>query len=261
MAKLSQPTLARLLLSYVPLVDYLAKLPEQLALIASFGSGSCAHETFLSHGLPGTRVHCHDVTDKYVPPYFRGLVQGTSGSMRFEFLDLEEDNASKYRNMFDLVFSIQTLEHIDNYRNFLELLAASVKPGGYLYLDAPYYHMDDVREDREELAAARKRQFEQNGHFHLGFSPTRLKNDALLVGYSLIASGYYGFHIGDEKVMKVFRRKEFSRHQGNPHFCIGLSYAMKSALDALDIEPDLDGWGYFEKPATAFRLLLRKNPV
>lgn len=259
MAKFQQSTLSRLLLSYVPLIDFMASAEMNPSTIASFGSGSCSHELFLSHAMPNASVYCHDVTDKYIPAYTRDEIIGDGGNIQFCGLDLEEDNARLYHQKFDFVFSIQTLEHIQNYRTFLELLASSVRPGGYLYLDAPYYHMEDDREDPDKLRDARARQWKENEHYYLGFSPAKLAQDPLLSEYEVVRSGYYSFHAGDQAVMRVFRTPHFAKSKGTAEFSIGMAYLMKSALDTKDSEGDLDHYDYFKKPATAFRMLLRKS--
>lgn len=259
MNKFVQSTLSRLLLSYVPMIDYLSRLDVMPASVASFGSGSCAHEAFLSYALPESKISCHDVTDQYIPNYLRDEVLSPNGNIIFNLLNMENGNVNLYKDKFDFVFTIQTLEDIENYRAFLELLSISVKPGGFLYLDAPYYHMDDSHEDPQELAAARARQWEVNEHYYLGFSPTKLADDPLLDDYTVLHSGYYSFQTGDQNVMRTFRRPEFGAVKATSQFSIGMSYLMKNALDIKDVEPDLDDLGYFKKPASAFRMLLRKN--
>lgn len=254
-----QSTLSRLLLSYVPMIDFISRLDAAPKTIASFGSGSCAHEAFLASAFPTSVIKCHDVTDSYIPPYLKPRILSGSGNISFAKIDLEIDNAKKFQNRFDFIFSIQTLEHIKEYRNFLNLLSCAVRPSGYLYIDAPYYHMNDAREDGEALRAERDRQWKVHEHYHLGFSPHKLMQDPLLSEYDVIAMGYYAYSGGDVAVMNVFRNKSFSRVKGSPQFTEGLSYAMKSTLDVFDRIANLDSEPYFERSASAFRLLLKKR--
>lgn len=253
-----QSTLSRLLLSYVPMVDFLSRLERPPSTVASFGSGSCAHESFLASALPYSMMYCHDITDRYIPVYLRDRIFEASNNINFRNIDLELDNVGKFKDSFDFVFSIQTLEHINDYRKFLELLAESVRPGGYLYLDAPYYHMDDEREDSGKLIEEREHQWQVHEHYHLGFSPEKLMKDVLLNRYDVVAQGYYAFEEGDSALMNVFRNPKYSKVKGSRQFTLGLAYSMKSALDILDNGIDLDGLPYFERPASAFRLLLKK---
>lgn len=253
-----QSTLARLMLSYTPMIDYLARMDGLPERVASFGSGSCAHEVFLSHALPDAALHCFDITSRYIPPYLRQEVMSQGRNIRFELLDLEKDNTDLYHEAFDFVYSIQTLEHVDNYRALLSLMAQAVRPGGYLYLDASYYHMEDDRESALALSEARIRQWEANEKYYLGFSPAKLARDPLLEAFETVAVGYYSFDKGDLDVLRPFRSSRFGHTGSDEHFGLGLAYLMKTMLDALDTEPDLDSHGYFRQPASAFRLLLRR---
>lgn len=200
-----QSTLSRLILSYVPMIDFISRMERLPKTIASFGSGSCAHECFLASAIPDATVYCHDISDKYIPKYLRDMVIDGSSKIQFETIGLEKDNSEIFKEKFDFVFSIQTLEHIENYRSFLRLLSQAVRPGGYLYIDAPYYHMEDGREDANRLMIERERQWKLHEHYHIGFSPRRLVQDSLLSDFSVSRMGYYSFNNGDAMIMKVFR--------------------------------------------------------
>lgn len=100
------------------------------------------------------------------------MVLSDPNNINFSHLDLEANDTERFRENFEFAFSIQTLENIEDYRKFLELLSASVKLGGYLYIDAPYYHMEDEREDNLALQNEKARQWEVHEHYHLGFRRT-----------------------------------------------------------------------------------------
>ena len=47
---------------------------------------------------------------------------------------------------FDLVFSIECLEHIEDYRRAFRHKAARVRPGKYLYISVPLASRDQQRD-------------------------------------------------------------------------------------------------------------------
>lgn len=143
------------------------------------------------------------------------MVLSDPNNINFSHLDLEANDTERFRENFEFAFSIQTLENIEDYRKFLELLSASVKLGGYLYIDAPYYHMEDEREDNLALQNEKARQWEVHEHYHLGFSPHRLAELELLRNYETISSGYYAYESGDVALMNVFRNRTYSKVKGS----------------------------------------------
>jgi hypothetical protein len=85
----------------------------------------------------------------------------------------------KYFNKLDeiesnycLVFSNQTLEHIQDYKSALISMASLVKNSGYLYIDVPYFNFSMNNQiSFEEIQQEVIRQYVKYEHFHLGFVP------------------------------------------------------------------------------------------
>ncbi len=252
-----QHTLARLMLSFVPMADYLDRVKLRPKNVGSFGSGSCAHETFFSRAFPKSHILCHDITTRYIPPYLKEYVLEDDNNIAFQLLSLGDVEVEP--DQFDFAFSIQTLEHVEDYRSFLDKLTKVVKPRGYLYLDAPFYHMEDEREDNEKLAAARKRQWQNNEHYHLGFSPTKLIQDPILENFQVVLSGFYSFEKGDKAAIRPYLGSDFSRLKSTGEYCDYLGKLLKRNLVEHDTKQNLDDHPYFKRPANAFRLLLKKN--
>lgn len=95
--------------------------------VLSIGCGQGLQESFLAYRFPHLRV---DALDLHAPEQ-----RFDAPNLRF----LEGDILERAEpGDYDLVVSIETLEHIEAYRLAFANMAAKVGPGGYLYLSVPF---------------------------------------------------------------------------------------------------------------------------
>lgn len=193
-------TLARLLLSWVPMIRLLREVSIDFKTIGSFGSGSCSHEAALGLLLPNTEVFCHDISSKYIPNQTQILFESCK---RLHFIEVDCSKGITSQQ-FDFVFSIQTLEHIEDYFSALSLMANSVKPGGYLYIDTP--HFNERPEFETDIESHRKLAWEKHEHYHLGFSRQATIERIKSLGYTIVNSGYYCYSRFDRIALEGIRR-------------------------------------------------------
>lgn len=195
--KFNIATLARINLSFLPMYDLLKKNNITFSNAASFGSGSCTHEISLSLLYPEANVYCYDESDHYIPEYSRPYFDMSSqlNFKKFDFSNTLEES-------FDFVFSIQTLEHIEDYTKALDMLCNVVSKGGALYIDTPLYNEGYAEEDIEAL---KTRAWEIQKHYHLGFSRSLMIKRLEKKGFEIIESGYYCYPGYDQKVMDLVR--------------------------------------------------------
>src|SRR3954453_19549300 len=66
-------TLARANLSFMALCDIVERNDVTFGSVASFGAGSCTHETAMALMWPEATVHCFDITDSYIPDYTKSV--------------------------------------------------------------------------------------------------------------------------------------------------------------------------------------------
>jgi SAM-dependent methyltransferase len=117
------------------LMDAVGRIPEPITDVLSFGAGMGHEEAFLAGRFPSTRVVATDrvltTPDSPIP------------NLRFEPLDLL---APPGPERFDLVLSIECLEHIEDYRRAFRHQAARVRPGKYLYISVPFASREQQRD-------------------------------------------------------------------------------------------------------------------
>ena len=108
--------------------------------VLSVGCGQGLQESFLAHRFPALEVDALDLhapEERFDAPNLR-FVEG-------DILELPGPGD------YDLVVSIETLEHIEAYRAAFANMAAKVAPGGYLYLSVPFA---SKREQADEMLRA-----------------------------------------------------------------------------------------------------------
>jgi hypothetical protein len=264
MTRFYADTLARLLLSFMPLFDYIERHQIKPVRIASFGSGSCAHETFLAELFPGVQVDCFDASEKYIPVYVKEKM-AASDRMTFHVTDFDSFDWHELAERFDFVFSIQTLEHISDSFAALGNMATTVALGGLLYVDTPFYSELDGNEDPNYLKTERERQWEKHKHFHFGFSREGMSQRLKSLGFELIDSGYLAYSAGDAKFLHFFRNSGlFQKEHADADVALSLAMTLLTLLRrSEEIHAprfsEIDQCRHKERPANAIRILARKS--
>ena len=138
----------------VHLADALGRIPEPISAALAVGVGAGYQEAFLAGRFPGLSLLATDLE--------RQIVDFPMRNLRFETMDLLDSPRSDH---FDFVFSIECLEHIQDYRTAFRHKAAMVRPGGYLYLSVPFASGEEQNDPD-----LRRRELEENGHYTPGFT-------------------------------------------------------------------------------------------
>jgi SAM-dependent methyltransferase len=143
-------------LRLVHLVDAIGRIGdhETVSHVLSVGAGAAFQEAFLAGRFPGMRVHATDTEPSRVQYPIPNLTIG--------HLDLL---AGPGAPEYDLVFSIECLEHIDDYRTAFKNKAARVKPGKFLYISVPFA----TREEQQD-EGLRRSAWEHAQHVTPGFA-------------------------------------------------------------------------------------------
>lgn len=249
-------TLARINLSFVPLVEMLDRNSVAFRDAASFGSGSCTHEVALAL-LSDAQVHCFDATDKYIPEHTRSYLDRLP-HVHFQIFDFTRPPDRD----FDLVFSIQTLEHIEDYESAMDDLVRAVRPGGHLYIDTPVFHEEPEREPN--IDAHHERAWRNNEHYHLGFSRQRMIERLANRGMEPMDSGYYSYAAGDHALMQYVRESERGQAQrADPGSIQALSRGLWTALAGCErayapMRDQIDSLLLRQRVCFAYRILVRR---
>ncbi len=117
--------------------------------IADAGSGFGQYVHYLTRKFPGTRITGLDIKQEQVDDcnrFFSSI--GKQDVVSFEYADLTELNRNE---AYDLVLSIDVLEHIEDDRGVMKHIGQSLKPGGILLISTPSDQGgSDVHHDHDE---------------------------------------------------------------------------------------------------------------
>lgn len=266
MMNFGSKTLIRLLISFVPMADFLHKHRVRPTRIGSFGAGSCSHEAFLADIFPDAQVDCYDRSEKYLPAYTKEKIDSLE-RMTFTEVMVEDFDWTSRAGAYDFVFSIQTLEHIEDPEVALENLAGTVAPGGWLYIDTPYYSEDASLQTPEYMTKELARQFEAHEHFHLGFSRERMAERIERLGFTVVDAGYSSWKRHDSAFLHLLRGTgALDRRQSDRASILGFlrfihlllqsgEASMREEWDTIDSIPHAD------RPVLAIRVLARREDV
>jgi SAM-dependent methyltransferase len=136
------------------LADAIGRVDEPITDALAIGVGVGYQEAFLAGRFPYMHVLATDLEKQ--------IVDFPMPNLEFETLDLLDPPGSE---RFDFVFSIECLEHIEDYETAFRHKSALVRPGGYLYVSVPFASREEQRD--QDL---RKQVWEQNQHYTPGFS-------------------------------------------------------------------------------------------
>ncbi len=264
MEEFQSHTLVRLLLSFIPLVDLLHRYKVKPENIYSFGSGSCSHEAYLKDIYPSSVIKCYDLSKKYIPEYTREKID-SDPKFSFSEIDFDEFDWLPFKNVADFVFSIQTLEHIEDHELALENLMSVCKKSGYIYIDTPFYSENDEQEEAEYLSKEKERQWEKHSHYHLGFSLRETERRLNDNGFKVLYKGFSCYKDGENELLNLIRRLAlYKRKKSSNSYINGLVGLFHSILtisesEAIKEMEVLDSIKHRNRKAFAIRVLAQKH--
>jgi SAM-dependent methyltransferase len=120
--------------------------PEQ---IADAGSGFGQYVYYLSGKFPDSRITGLDIKQEQVDDCMRFFTSiGRNQKVEFRYADLTKLEA---RDEWDLVLSVDVMEHIEDDRTVFHRIYQGLKPGGYLLISTPSDQGgSDVHHEHEE---------------------------------------------------------------------------------------------------------------
>ena len=139
--------------------------------VLSIGCGMGYHEAFLATRFPHIEVHALDLK------LFKEECKFDLPNLTFFEADIR---GIPDGNDYDFVFSIESLEHIEDYTGAFRKMAAQARPGGWFYLSVPFA----TRE--EQLDESLKREaWEKSEHYLAGFDFETLESYFASAGYDV----------------------------------------------------------------------------
>lgn len=138
----------------VHLADAIGRIPEAPRSVLAIGVGVGYQEAFLAGRFPEMTVLATDIE--------RQIVDFPMPNLAFKEMNLLDPPGDE---RYDLVFSIECLEHIEDWRTAFRHKAAMVRPGGALYISVPFASVSEQQDPELQKTA-----WEENEHFTPGFT-------------------------------------------------------------------------------------------
>jgi SAM-dependent methyltransferase len=157
----------------------------QNACILDAGCGTGRDDIFLAAKYPASRIIAVDIDERNIDEASRRLSKAALDNVTFHRMDLLE---MEYARQFDIIYSIEVLEHVLDPGKCIEIFQRALKPGGKLLIHVP------CPNQRRHLRRFEKKEF--HDHIHEGFEASGLVE--LLESGGLVAldvrytSGWFG---------------------------------------------------------------------
>ena len=148
------------------------------------GTGYGQYSYFMAKKLRPDKIYAVDVKDKWIKDGESFFKKRNMNNVGFGIEDLTK---IEHENKFDLIVSVDVMEHIEDDVKVFKNFYRALKPGGFLLINTPsIYGGSDVHEDEEESFISE--------HARDGYSFEDLENKLKPVGFSVFRARYtYGF--------------------------------------------------------------------
>lgn len=153
--------------------------------ILDAGSGIGAYVFWLTKKFPKARVTGGEIDPKKLKHSMQLRTKLRASNATFTYMDITK----AARGMtYDLIVTIDVLEHVPRYSAALHNFSKLLRPGGYLYIHMPQPHQ------RRILGSLRE--WRHDDHVREGISKKTLENTLKKLGYKVIISretfGFFG---------------------------------------------------------------------
>ncbi|HSD98628.1 MAG TPA: class I SAM-dependent methyltransferase, partial [Patescibacteria group bacterium] len=207
------------------ITEHIKKNPRS---ILDAGSGIGSYSFFLHTQYPRAKITGGDI-DKEKLSFSRKYIKLLKiKNVAFSYMDISKQKLQK--NKYDLIVSIDVLEHIKNYKQVLYNFSRLLKPGGYLYIHTPH-------ENQKRIFSFSKN-WHHEDHVREGFSKSKLIREIGKL-HLKVATCYQTFG--------PFGRFSWETNHvllGKSFVLAGLLYPLLYAVALLDIfVVDSNGWG------------------
>ncbi len=148
------------------------------------GTGYGQYSYFMVRKLQPNKIYAVDIKEKWINDCKEFFLNQNLSGVSFGVEDLTKIN---HDNKFDLVVSVDVIEHIEDDVKVFQNFYRALKPGGFLLINTPsVYGGSDVHDDADESFISE--------HAREGYSFQDLESKLTPIGFKLYRSQYtYGF--------------------------------------------------------------------
>lgn len=209
---------------------------RKITSVLDAGSGIGMYSFWLARKFPKAQVIGEDIDQEKLDFSNKFTEQLGIKNAAFIYQDVAKKTTKK--NVYDLIISIDVLEHIENYKDVLRNFRNLLTPGGYLYIHTPQPNQKRIFKSLKKWS--------HEGHMHEGYSPENLTAELKKLGFIILEKketfGFFGKLAWELNHMSM--KKSF--------LVTGISYPLLYLISKLDLSfKNTNGLG------TA--LLARKN--
>lgn len=192
---------------------------KKLTSILDAGSGIGMYSFWLAKKFPNARVTGGDIDReklKFSTDFAKKL---KINNVQFVYHDVTKLDTKKER--YDLIVTVDVLEHIENYKKVLKTFYTQLFTGGYVYIHTPQPNQKRLFKSLQK--------WEHEGHAHEGYTPEELKNELEKLGFKILVLketfGFFGKLAWE--LNHIFLKKNF--------FVAGVTFPLLYLLACLDL--------------------------
>ncbi len=154
--------------------------------ILDIGSGIGSYVFDLSKRFPHAMVTGWEIDNFKLMSSRRLSQEFGAKNVNFQYGDIERSvrTAQKY----DLIITIDVLEHIQNYRQALKHIYAILAPGGYVYIHTP--------QEKQRRFFATLQSWSHEDHVREGFNPHDFLQELSRLGFRVVSTDYTFGNVG-----------------------------------------------------------------
>lgn len=161
-------------------------LGRKINSIFDAGSGIGIYTFWLSKKFPKAHVLGGDIEEEKLAFCKKRAKENSVSNISFEYKDVTKKSTK--RNVYDLIVSIDVLEHIEDYKGVLKNFSNILTPRGYLFLHTP-------QPEQKRIFKSMKH-WSHDGHVHEGYTPQQLEDELTKLGFKIVERketfGYFG---------------------------------------------------------------------
>lgn len=159
---------------------------KKILSILDAGSGIGMYALWLAKKFPKAKITGGDIDQEKLKFSKEFAEKSNVKNVSFIFLDVTKKPAKK--DLYDLIISIDVLEHIENYQEVLKNFGTLLISGGYLYIHTPQPHQRRIFKPMKKWS--------HEGHVHEGYTPQELEDSLKKLGFKILERqetfGFFG---------------------------------------------------------------------
>ena len=159
-------------------------LGEKELLIYDAGTGYGQYTYFMANNLLPNKIYAVDIKEDWINNCKSFFASKKLDNVKFGIEDLTKID---HKNKFDLILSVDVMEHIEDDVKVFQNFYNALNPGGFLIINTPsIYGGSDAHEDEDESFIGE--------HARVGYSFEDLENKLKPIGFSIYQKRFtYGF--------------------------------------------------------------------